>query len=80
MTQRNLSLSKDKIRILLLENVSEHYPHAGQDELGDSDWVACRLSELLPLELPVKQDLLEMDDPMDRLDQLVELVPTLQSD
>ncbi|MDJ0654166.1 MAG: LON peptidase substrate-binding domain-containing protein [Xanthomonadales bacterium] len=64
----------------LLENVAEHYPHAGQQELGDSDWVACRLSELLPLELDVKQQLLETDDPQERLDQLIELVPTLQSD
>lgn len=64
----------------LLENVSEHYPHAGPLELNDSDWVASRLSELLPLELQTKQELLEIDDPTVRLDRLIDLVPSLQSD
>jgi hypothetical protein len=36
----------------------------------DAGWVGCRLAELLPLELSDKQELLEIDNPLYRLEQL----------
>jgi len=45
---------------------------------GDADWVGCRLSELLPLENGRKQALLEMDDPLERLERLLALLSGLE--
>ena len=42
--------------------------------LDDADWVACRLSESLPLDPEVKQQLLEAPDAQARLEQLAELL------
>ena len=39
-------------------------------QLGDASWVVGRLVELLPLDLAVKQALLEEDDPLRRLERL----------
>lgn len=47
-------------------NLAGFYAQAG--------WVGARLTELLPLDLPVKQRLLEMDDPHARLAQLREVM------
>ena len=38
--------------------------------LDDADWVACRLSDALPLDPETKQELLEARDALDRLEQL----------
>ena len=43
--------------------------------LDDAAWVGHRLAEILPLELSRKQSLLEMDDPIQRLDALAPLAP-----
>ena len=40
----------------------------------DAGWVSYRLAELLPLPLQVQQQLLEMDDPNERLRQLAPLI------
>ena len=37
-------------------------------EFYDASWVGCRLCELLPLPLPAKQGLLELDEPLVRLE------------
>lgn len=42
----------------------------------DAGWLAGRLTELLPLPLGLKQALLELDDPVARLDVLAELFPS----
>ncbi|MGO4779312.1 ATP-dependent protease, partial [Lysobacter sp. 2RAB21] len=47
-------------------------PHSRMD---DAAWVGWRLAELLPLSLPQRQMLLQMDDPHLRLDQLLALLP-----
>ncbi|BAU46613.1 peptidase S16 [Sulfurifustis variabilis] len=49
------------------------FPPARFDDAG---WLAGRLTELLPLPLGLKQALLELDDPVARLDVLAELFPT----
>ncbi len=43
-------------------------------------WVSCRLAELLPIELADKQILLEMDDPMRRLEQIQSVLQTISPD
>jgi uncharacterized protein len=41
--------------------------------LDDAAWVGHRLAEILPLPLPAKQNCLELDDPVQRLDVLAPL-------
>jgi hypothetical protein len=45
-------------------------------DLDDGDWVACRLAEALPLEMPFKQTLLEANGPLERLAMLSEFLRT----
>lgn len=45
----------------------------------DAGWVGGRLAELLPIELPLKQALLELDDPIDRLERLEPVLDDLES-
>ena len=40
------------------------------EKFMEAGWVGCRLAELLPLELSDKQELLEIDNPLYRLEQL----------
>lgn len=53
----------------LMEQAGHHYANV-PTRYGDSAWVAFRLSELLPLHLTHKQRILEMDDPIRRLEYL----------
>src|SRR5690349_5437217 len=59
-----------------LGELEEHYEHVDK-RFDDASWVGSRLAELLPLQLLDKQLLLEMDDPIARLDTLmgVSVVP-----
>jgi Lon protease-like protein len=57
-----------------LEDLAEHYQHV-EKRFDDAAWVSSRLAELLPLELNDKQTLLEMDDPIARLDALMVMAP-----
>lgn len=50
----------------LYRSVPKHFEDAG--------WVACRLAEILPLELSDKQSLLETDDPLVRLARVAPLI------
>ena len=57
----------------LLENVLPQLGgvYAGIEmRLGDASWVGHRLAEILPIPLPEKQLLLEMNDPLQRLEAL----------
>lgn len=51
-----------------LEFVDEH------ERLNEPYWVGSRLAELLPVELTDRQKLLEMDDPIQRLEYLQNLI------
>ncbi len=62
-----------------MEKASDHYPDYSADSLQDASWVGYRLSELLPLEGAEKQHLLEFSDPIDRLQNLLELLPRFQA-
>jgi Lon protease-like protein len=43
--------------------------------LDDAAWVGYRLAEILPIPLADKQSILELDDPIQRLDVLSPLAP-----
>lgn len=53
----------------LLEQLGAPWSHL-ERRTGDAAWVAGRLSELLPLDLGIRQELLEEDDPLQRLERL----------
>ena len=57
-----------------LAELADHYQHV-EKKFDDAAWVGARLTELLPIELNDKQALLELDDPIARLDALLSLVP-----
>lgn len=47
-------------------------------DYNDAGWVGYRLAELLPIEMPGKQKLLAMDDPLERLAIISRVVETLR--
>lgn len=47
-------------------------------QYNNADWVANRLSELLPIELHHKQKLLIMDDALSRLEKLYEMIEGME--
>lgn len=53
--------------------LAEHYEHVDK-RFEDASWVGSRLAELLPLQLLDKQVLLEMQDPLARLDALMNVL------
>jgi len=57
-----------------LAELDEQYQHV-EKRFEDAAWVSARLAELLPIELNDKQALLEMGDPIERLDALMTMVP-----
>jgi Lon protease-like protein len=57
-----------------VDDLSQQYQHV-EKHFDDAAWVGARLTELLPIELNDKQLLLELDDPIARLDALLGLVP-----
>jgi len=63
---------------LVLRKILEHIDGAGQafpePHFDDAAWVGWRLAELLPLEQPKRQLLLQQDDPDARLETLLRLV------
>lgn len=48
-------------------------------DFGNASWVGCRLAEILPLPVPLTQELLETDDPLDRLARLEPVVRRLDA-
>ena len=57
----------------LLERILDHYQIEVsnlKDKLSDANWLSYRLSEYLPLDASVKQDLLEQPDSLARLSEL----------
>jgi Lon protease-like protein len=61
-----------------MEKVGEKYPTYRPERLQDATWVGYRLSELLPLSGLEKQHLLELTDPIERLQRLLEIMPRFQ--
>lgn len=61
----------------ILEHAGNHYEELSR-RYGDANWVSFRLAELLPISLENKQTLLEMDDPLQRLEYLFSTLEGLQ--
>jgi Lon protease-like protein len=57
-----------------VEELAEHYQHVDK-KFADAAWVGARLAELLPLQMADKQVLLELTDPIERLEILLGVVP-----
>ena len=53
--------------------LDEHYAFV-EKKFDDASWVGCRLAELLPIQPTDKQSLLEIDDPIRRLEALASAV------
>jgi hypothetical protein len=62
----------------IMEQVGDQYSSFQPDDLQDSSWVGYRLAELLPLENSERQSLLQLSDPLERLQVLLELLPRYQ--
>lgn len=62
----------------LMEQLAPNFPEFRPDDLQDASWLGYRLSELLPLENQEKQTLLQITDPLDRLQVLLEVLPRFQ--
>jgi Lon protease-like protein len=58
----------DVVRRAMTE-LHEHYEFV-EKKFDDASWVGCRLAELLPVDPSEKQVLLEIEDPMRRLEAL----------
>jgi len=61
-----------------MEQLGHRYPAFQPRQLQDAHWVGYRLAELLPLDNHEKQHLLEIGDPLERLQVLVEVLPRFQ--
>ena len=72
------SVLSDMIR-RFMDKVAHQYPDYTPGHLQDASWVGYRLSELLPLAGIEKQHLLELSDPIERLQNLVDILPRFQS-
>jgi len=57
-----------------MDELAEHYQHVDKN-FDDAAWVSARLTELLPIELNDKQALLELENPIARLDALLVMAP-----
>mgnify|MGYP000904047313 CR=1 FL=1 len=76
--------SEFAVLVTILERLAEH----GDSQLGaadkarfdDADWVSWRVVERLPLELPEKQQALEQDEPLQRLQWIIEQLPRFQAE
>ncbi len=61
-----------------MEKAGANHPEFQPQLLQDAGWVAFRLAELLPLENSEKQTLLQITDPLERLQMLVNVLPRFQ--
>ena len=59
----------------IIEQVGGEHAKAPHARFDDAAWVGWRLAELLPLEDAQRQVLLQLDDPHQRLDRLLSLLP-----
>lgn len=61
-----------------MEQLGGNYPSFQPHHLQDANWLGFRLAELLPLENTEKQTLLQISDPLERLQLLVDVLPRFQ--
>ena len=68
----DLELAVEILRHIIDEYGDAHFP--APHDFGNAVWVGYRLSEVLPLKLSIKQNLLEMNDSITRLRILTEFL------
>jgi Lon protease-like protein len=61
-----------------MDKLAGNYPGFEESNLQDAEWVGFRLTELLPLKNLERQGLLELHDPLERLQSLLEIIPRFQ--
>ena len=61
-----------------MDKVGSDYPAFEDPRTDDALWIGYRLTELLPLDIMEKQSLLELEDPLLRLQALLEILPRFQ--
>ncbi|MDQ3617162.1 MAG: LON peptidase substrate-binding domain-containing protein [Pseudomonadota bacterium] len=59
----------------ILEQVGGEHAKAPKARFDDASWVGWRLAELLPMPDEQRQGLLQLDDPHERLQQVLSLLP-----
>ncbi|MGH8084736.1 MAG: LON peptidase substrate-binding domain-containing protein [Lysobacter sp.] len=59
----------------VLDRVGGEHAKAADARIDDAAWVGWRLAEMLPLEDAQRQQLLQIDDPHQRMDHLLSLLP-----
>ena len=59
----------------VLDQVGGEHAKAVDAHIDDAAWVGWRLAEMLPLEDAQRQQLLQVDDPHERMDRLLSLLP-----
>ena len=59
----------------VLEQVGGEHSRVVDERIDDAAWVGWRLAEMLPLEDTQRQQLLQNDDPHERMDRLLSLLP-----
>ena len=62
----------------LLERIGGDYAKVDRRQYDDASWVGFRLAEALPLEAHERQHLLQITDPVERLDRLMHYLPRFQ--
>ena len=62
----------------ILEQVSSEHTDPDPALFEDAPWVGWRLAELLPLDLPERQRLMELDTPGARLDHLIQALSGME--
>ena len=63
-----------------MEQAQEHFPDYQPEDLNNAVFVGYRLAELLPLNTDEKQKLLEISEPLRRLQLLQKALPRFQGD
>ena len=61
-----------------MDKLDTNYPDFCRLKLDDAAWVGYRLTELLPIRNLERQALLELDDPIERLESLLRILPRFQ--
>ena len=62
----------------LIEKAGGPFAKAERSCYDDASWVGFRLAEMLPIEQPDRQQLLQVTDPIERLSCLTHYVPRFQ--
>ncbi len=61
-----------------MEQLGERYPDFVPSDLDDANWVGFRMAELLPYEMQEKQVLLQIDNPFERLQLILDTLSKFQ--